>query len=153
MYHVGTSLAVHSLRLHLLMQEVWVRSLTGELRSHMPLGRETRNTEQKQYCNRFNKDFIPSPPHQKTKKKKKVYHSVVFLAYSQNRITITSIESQNIFISQKRNPLAVTSHSLLPKVLSAINLISVPLNLPVPLFYSVLFRSQSYPIHTSLVKA
>ena len=34
----GTSLAVQGLRLCLPVQEAWVRSLVGELRSHMPWG-------------------------------------------------------------------------------------------------------------------
>ena len=34
-FHVGTSLGVHWLRLHLPMQRVWVPSLVWELRSHM----------------------------------------------------------------------------------------------------------------------
>ena len=149
MYRVGTSLVVQSLRLCLLMQEVWVRSLVGELKSPMPLGQETRNTEQKQYCNRFKKDVIPSPSPQKKKlKRKKSVSFSGFLAYLQHCVTITTIEFQDIFISQKRNPLAVTSHSFRPQVLSAISLISVPLNWPVPLFYSILFQSQFYPIHT-----
>ena len=42
------------------MQGVQVRSLAGELRYHMPQGKKKKkikNTEQKQYCNKFNKDF------------------------------------------------------------------------------------------------
>ena len=45
-----------------------VRSLVGELRSHMPSGKtKTKNPEhkqQKQYCNKFNKDS-KNDPHQK----------------------------------------------------------------------------------------
>ena len=47
---MGTSLAVQWLRLHLSMQEVWVWSLIGELRSYMPLQPKKRNIKQKQYC-------------------------------------------------------------------------------------------------------
>ena len=36
----GTSLVVQWLRIHLPMQGTWVRSLVGELRSHMPWGNE-----------------------------------------------------------------------------------------------------------------
>ena len=36
--HAGTSLAVQWLRIHLPMQGTWVRSLVGELRSHMLQG-------------------------------------------------------------------------------------------------------------------
>ena len=32
----GTSLVVQQLRIHLAMQEAWVRSLVGELKSHLP---------------------------------------------------------------------------------------------------------------------
>ena len=39
----GTSLEVQELRLHLLMQRVWVQSLVGELGSHMPGSTATRN--------------------------------------------------------------------------------------------------------------
>ena len=38
----GASLAVQSLRLHLPIQRVQVRSLVGELRSHMPCGHKTK---------------------------------------------------------------------------------------------------------------
>ena len=41
MARAETSLAVHRLGLHLLMQGVRVRSLAGELRSHMPPGHKT----------------------------------------------------------------------------------------------------------------
>ena len=36
----GTSLVVQWLRLHLPMQEMWVQSLAGELRSNMPRGQK-----------------------------------------------------------------------------------------------------------------
>ena len=62
----GTSLAVQWLRLCLPMQGVWVRSLVGELRSHMPLSQKNQNIKQKQYCNKFNKNF-KNGPHQKKK--------------------------------------------------------------------------------------
>ena len=39
---MGTSLAVQRLRLHLPMQRIWVRTLVGELRSHMPRGQKTK---------------------------------------------------------------------------------------------------------------
>ena len=54
-----TSLVVQWLRLHLPMQGVWVRSLVRELRSHMPYSqKKDPETEQRQCCNKFNKDFI-----------------------------------------------------------------------------------------------
>ena len=61
----GTSLEVQWLRLRLPMQGVQVRSLVGELRSHVPHSQKTK-TKQKQYCNKFNKDF-KNGPHQKKK--------------------------------------------------------------------------------------
>ena len=67
---MGTSLAVQWLRICLPMQGVWVRSLVGELRSHMPHGQKNQNIKQKQYCNKFNKDF-KNCPHQKKKNLKK----------------------------------------------------------------------------------
>ena len=52
-----SSLAVQPLSLHLPMQGVQVRSLVGELRSHMPQRPKLQNIEQKQYYNEFSKDF------------------------------------------------------------------------------------------------
>ena len=49
----GTSLAVQWLRLHLPMQGLWVRSLVGELRSHMTYD-EKKNKIQKQCCKKKN---------------------------------------------------------------------------------------------------
>ena len=40
--HLGTSLAVQWLRPCLPMQEVWVQSLVGDLRSHMPRSQKTK---------------------------------------------------------------------------------------------------------------
>ena len=42
---------------HLPMQGVWVPSLVGELRFHILCGQKSQNIKQKQYCNKFNKDF------------------------------------------------------------------------------------------------
>ena len=53
----GTSLAVQRLRLGLSMQGVGVWSLVGELRSQHALQPKNQNTKQKQYCNKFDKDF------------------------------------------------------------------------------------------------
>ena len=39
------------------MLGVQVPSLVGELRSHMSPGQKNQNIKQKQYCNKFNKDF------------------------------------------------------------------------------------------------
>ena len=64
--NIGTSLVVQWLKLSFPVQEVWVQSLLGELRSHMPCGQKTK-TEQKQYGEKFNKDF-KNGPRQKKKK-------------------------------------------------------------------------------------
>ena len=53
----GTSLAVQQLGLCLPMQGMWIQSLVGKLRSHMPIGKTPAYKQQKQYCNKFNKDF------------------------------------------------------------------------------------------------
>ena len=66
----GTSLVVQWLRLHLLMQGVRVRSLVGELRSHVPHGQKNQNIKQKQYCNKFNIVFKIGPHQKKILKKK-----------------------------------------------------------------------------------
>ena len=41
-------------RLHLLMQRVWVRSLVAERRSHVPGDPKNQNIKQKQCCNQLN---------------------------------------------------------------------------------------------------
>ena len=51
---------------------VQLRSVVGELRSHMSWGQKNQNIKQKQYCNKFNKDF-KNGPHQKKILKKKRY--------------------------------------------------------------------------------
>ena len=43
------------------MQGVQVQSLTGELISHVPCGQKNQNIRQKQYSNKFNKDFKNGP--------------------------------------------------------------------------------------------
>ena len=69
----GTSLVFQWLRFHLLMLGVWVRSLHRELGSHVPCGQKKnktkQNIKQKQYCNKFNKDF-KNDPHKKRPLKK-----------------------------------------------------------------------------------
>ena len=57
----GTSLAVQWLRLHLPLQGVWVQSLVGELRFPRTSQPKNQNIRQKQYCNKFNKDFKNGP--------------------------------------------------------------------------------------------
>ena len=53
----GTSPVVQWLRLGLSMQGLQVQSLVKELRSYMPHGQKTQTIKQKQYCNKFSKDF------------------------------------------------------------------------------------------------
>ena len=53
----GTSLVVPWLRLCLLMQGMQVWSLVGELRILHASWPKCQNIKQKQYCNKFNKDF------------------------------------------------------------------------------------------------
>ena len=65
-----TALMVQQLRLCLPKQGVQVPSLVGELRSHMTWGQKKQNIKQKQYCNKYNKDF-KNGPHPKKEKKKK----------------------------------------------------------------------------------
>ena len=47
------------------VQGMWVQSLTARI-SHASLPGD-QNMEQRQYCNKFNKDFL-NGPHQKKKK-------------------------------------------------------------------------------------
>ena len=71
-YH-GTSMEVQWLKIHLPMQGVWVRSLVRKPRSHILLGKKTKqNIEQKQYCNKFNK-AVKNGPNLKKKKNFKKY--------------------------------------------------------------------------------
>ena len=53
------SRVVQWLRLRLLTLKVPVRSPVGELRPHDPLSQRAK--KQKQYCNRFNRDFENGP--------------------------------------------------------------------------------------------
>ena len=59
----GTSLVLQWLRLCLPVQGVQVQSLVREQRSHVPRSQkiETLKEKQKQYCNKFNKDFKNGP--------------------------------------------------------------------------------------------
>jgi len=52
----GNSLVVQWLRLCLPMYGVQVRSLIGDLRSHIPCS-QNQNIKQEEYCNQFNKDL------------------------------------------------------------------------------------------------
>ena len=55
------------------MQVVWVRSLVRKLRSHRPLTQKSQNVKQKQYCNKFDKDFEKLVYIRKILKKNKEY--------------------------------------------------------------------------------
>ena len=50
------------------MQGLRVWSLVGDLKSHVPHGQKKQNIRQKQYCNKFNKDFQKKKVHIKKKK-------------------------------------------------------------------------------------
>ena len=50
-------LVVQQLRLCLPVQRAWVQSVVKQLRSLMPRARKPKHKQQKQYCNKFNKDF------------------------------------------------------------------------------------------------
>ena len=70
---LGTSLVVQWLGLCLPLQGVWVPSLVGKLRCHMPHGQKAKQNsrklfvsiKQKQYCNKFNKDVKNGSHHTK----------------------------------------------------------------------------------------
>ena len=64
------------LRLRLPMQKMCIRSLVGELRSHLPHG---QNIKQKWYCNKFNKDFKNGPHQEKSFFKKNLKRKISFL--------------------------------------------------------------------------
>ena len=64
---------VQWLRLGLLMQGVLVQSLVGELRFLYALQPRKQNKKQKQYCNKFNKDFKNSPHQGKKKEVKQAF--------------------------------------------------------------------------------
>ena len=70
----GTFLMIEWLRLHLPMQRVWVQSLFGKVRSHMPRGQKKNP---KQHCKKFNKDLKNGPL-----KKKKGRKNGKYLLYS-----------------------------------------------------------------------
>ena len=66
------------------MQGVQVQSLVGELGIPHDLWPKSQNTEQKQCCNKFNKDFKNVPP-QKKKKKKKPHKKMVIVTHKKNK--------------------------------------------------------------------
>ena len=63
---LGTSLVAQWLRLNLPMQAIQVQSLAKIPHALWPV---SQNIKEKQYCNKFNKDF-KNYPHQKTNLKK-----------------------------------------------------------------------------------
>ena len=65
----GRLYCVSHLRLHLPVQGVWVWSLVGDLGSHMPHSSKNQNIKQKQYYNKFSKEF-KNDSHQKISFKK-----------------------------------------------------------------------------------
>ena len=81
-HHSGTSLEGQWLTCRLPMQGVRVQSLVEKLRSHRPDDQKL-NIKQKQYCNKFNRDFKNSP-HQKKSLKN---HSFLFLPLKKKKKT------------------------------------------------------------------
>ena len=73
------------------MQGVRVRFLVIELRSHMPGSQKNQNIKQRQYYNKFSKDFKSGPQ----EKKKKITHT--------RTVGSVSLESLNTF-PQRRKP-------------------------------------------------
>ena len=65
------------------MQGVWVQFLVRDLTSHMSSGQKTKNIEQKQYCNKFNKD-LKGGPH---KKILKIVSVVICRIFSTNKFS------------------------------------------------------------------
>ena len=63
---LGTSLVVQWLRLNLPMRAIQVQSLAKIPHALCPIN---QNIKEKQYCNKFNKDFKNGPHHQKILKK------------------------------------------------------------------------------------
>ena len=76
------------------MQGVQVWSLVRELRSHMPRSQKTENIKQKQYCNKFNKEF-KNGPHQKKKKLETLIMKVSFIC---KKLTKGSLNSDALFV-------------------------------------------------------
>ena len=82
----GTSLAVQWLRLHLPMQEVQVWSLVGGAKIPHASRPKNQNIKQKQYCNKFNKDFKKMVHIKKILKQKKCSSNVKIPPKSQTSV-------------------------------------------------------------------
>ena len=80
---LGTSLVVQWLRLNLPMRAIQVQSLAKIPHALCPIN---QNIKEKQYCNKFNKDF-KNDPHQKPNlfKKKKTVCSGHILSHGLTR--------------------------------------------------------------------
>ena len=68
-------LVVQWLQLSLPMQGIRVQSLVGEAKITQAWGLKPQNIKQKQYCNKFNKDFENDPHQQNLRKKKEMEES------------------------------------------------------------------------------
>ena len=64
------------------MQGAQVQSLFGELRPHMPWGPKPKNVKQRQYCDKFNKDFKNGPHKKKSLKTLKTIGSLLNKPYT-----------------------------------------------------------------------
>ena len=93
----GTFLVVQWLRLHFPMQRVWVQSLFGEVRSHMPQGQKKKT---KQHCKKFNKDLKNGP----LKKKKKGRKSGKYLLYSMSTAGTHRVMQNAVQWEQDQSP-------------------------------------------------
>ena len=79
-YFMETFLSVQWLRLCFPMQGVWVQSLVRELRSTC-LVTKKKKTEQKQYCEKFSKDFKKKRSPSKKLLKKTAFHGCFSLHF------------------------------------------------------------------------
>ena len=68
-------------RFCLPVQGVWVLSLVRKLRPHMPQSQNNLYVNQKQYCNKFNKDFKTGPHQKKSSEKVICRGSTTFNRY------------------------------------------------------------------------
>ena len=72
---------VQGLRLHLPMQGVWFQTFVGDLRSPCLSAKRPGHKQQKQYCNKFNKDFKNGPHQNIYRERKKCNYKANLLVY------------------------------------------------------------------------
>ena len=107
----GTFLVVQWLRLHIPMQQLWARSLVGELRFPHALWPKNQNKEQKQYCNKFNTDLKMIHIKKKILKKQNIFIKLMWeinekkintLEGSQGQETLPSLPTLNHPVSSPK---------------------------------------------------